>query len=486
MFKALRHRWQHEWESARRHFTACPACGQWTPRGICTWCGVETATGTVPAAAGPGGPAAISGLRRTAARRAAEHLTLLLSLLKWLALGSIIGILSGTASAAFLGALDWATSTRLRTPGLLLALPAAGVAIAWMYRRFGQGAERGNNLILEEIHQPGGAVPIQMAPLVLAGTVTSHLFGASVGREGTAVQMGGSLAALVARLFRLSPADRRILLMGGISGGFGSVFGTPLAGTVFGMEVLRVGAIRYEALVACLTAAFVGDRVTAARGIHHTPYAVGQVPAFAPAVFAKVLLAGCAFGLAALLFTELAHGFRALFQRLIPWPLLRPAAGGLAVIGLTFLLGTREYLGLGVPMIQASFARPVPGLAFLYKTAFTTLSLGAGFVGGEVTPLFFTGATLGNALGQLLGLPLDFMAALGFVAVFAGAANTPLSCILLGAELFGGAPLPYIGIATVVSYVFSGHRGIYGAQRVETPKSKSVPIPAGIVLSRWK
>ncbi len=474
--KSFVHSLRRELQAAAAQFTACPSCGQWTAPGTCTACGTANSpSGRTPPTASHRGPALIRW-------RPGEHALLLLSILKWLLLGSIVGVLSGTASAAFLAALAWATDTRLQTPQLLWGLPAAGMIIGWLYTRWGGGAEKGNNLILDQIHRPQGQVPLRMAPLVLLGTVTTHLFGGSAGREGTAVQMGGSLADAVARLLRLAPADRRILLMSGISGGFGSVFGTPLAGTVFGMEVLRVGAIRYDALVGCMAAAFVGDQVTQAWGLHHTHYLVSAVPDFSAAVFAKVLLAGALFGLAALLFAELAHGFKSLFRAWLPWP-LRPVVGALLVIGLTWLAGTRAYLGLGVPMIQQSFtAEPVPTTAFLWKTVFTTVTLGAGFQGGEVTPLFFVGATLGNALAHPLALPPAFLAALGFVAVFAGAANTPLACVLMGAELFGAAPLPYIGIACIISYVFSGHRGIYAAQRLETAKSKSVPVPPGTAL----
>lgn len=525
--RPLMQRLQQEWQESSQQFTTCPFCHQWSPRGACPHCGTGTESGaaatgaaarpgliprlraelqqaaarftvcgacgqwTAPGAcAACGAPAGQPAVAGPAAQRPAlirwnpsEQAMLLFSLLKWLALGSLVGVLSGTASAAFLTALEWATGTRVAHPGLLWALPAAGLLIGWIYSRLGRGAEKGNNLILDQIHRPQGQVPLRMAPLVLLGTVTTHLFGGSAGREGTAVQMGASLADGVARLLRLAPGDRRILLMSGISGGFGSVFGTPLAGTVFGMEVLRVGAIRYEALVACLAAAFVGDQVTVAWGIHHGHYAVAAVPALTTGVLGRVLLAGVAFGLAALLFAELAHGCKSLFGALAPSPLLRPVVGGFLVIGLTYLAGTREYLGLGVPMIRQAFtAEPVPALAFLWKTVFTTLTLGAGFQGGEVTPLFFVGATLGNALASPLALPPDFLAALGFVAVFAGAANTPLACILMGAELFGAGPLPFIGVASVISYVISGHRGIYAAQRVETAKSQSVPVPPGTAL----
>lgn len=458
------------------HMLTCSDCGQWTAKGRCLHCG--SSGGGEP----PEHDLSFPGIMMPRFNPH-EQIMLFLSILKWVSLGSVVGLLSGSASALFLASLEWATGQRLQTPALLWGLPAAGAAVGWLYSRFGKGSEKGNNLILDQIHRPNQQVPLRMAPLVLLGTVATQLFGGSAGREGTAVQMGSSLADAVAHRLRLSGTDRRLLLMSGISGGFGSVFGTPLAGTVFGMEVLRVGAIRYEAMVACLTAAMVGDRVTLAWGIKHSHYAVTSVPEFSLPVALKILVSGVLFGLAALLFAELTHALKTLFKTLVPSPSLRPAAGGLLVILLALSVGTRQYLGLGLPLIEGSFSpEPVPAMAFFWKTVFTALTLGTGFQGGEVTPLFVVGATLGNVLGYLWSLPPDLMAAVGFVAVFAGAANTPLACLLLGAELFGAAPLPYIGIGTIISYVFSGHRGIYLAQRVETAKSKSVPVPNGVSL----
>jgi H+/Cl- antiporter ClcA len=405
-----------------------------------------------------------------------ERRVLLGSLLKWTLLGTAVGVLAGSAAALFLWSLEAVTRTRNAHPWLLFLLPAGGVAIGWLYHRFGRLAGRGNNLILDQLHGAGERVPLRMAPMVLAGTLVTHLLGGSAGREGTAVQMGGSLADTLARLLRLGPADRRLLLMSGISGGFAGVFGTPLAGTIFGVEVIRTGNIRYDGLVPSLVAALVSSRVADAWGVHHSHYSFGPLPAFSVALFAKVALAGLAFGLAALLFTDLVHIMKRMFAALIPVQVLRPAAGGLLVVALVYLVGTRDYTGLGIPMISAAFEGPVPDLAFIWKILFTAVTLGAGFQGGEVTPLFFVGATLGNLLGRLLAVPVSFMAGLGFVAVFAGAANTPLACIVMGVELFGHEALPYMGLACVFAYVFSGHRGIYASQRLGVPKAGSLPF----------
>jgi H+/Cl- antiporter ClcA len=295
--------------------------------------------------------------------------------------------------------------------------------------------------------------------------------------------MGGSLAAWLARRLRLDAPSTRVLLMAGVSAGFASVFGTPLAGAVFGLEVLAIGRLRYDALIPCLIAAIVGDQTCTAWGVHHTHYEVADVPPIDLLLCGRVLAASVAFALAAVLFAEITHGLSWLFKQYVPWAPGRPVIGGLAVIGLTWLVGTRDYLGLGVPVIVQSF-RPdgVDTWAFFWKLVFTAVTLGAGFKGGEVTPLFFIGATLGCTLAPLLGLPTAFLAALGFVAVFAGAANTPLACTLMGVELFGERLAVPLALACCSAYVWSGHRGIYLSQRVDTPKIDSLQTRTEVTL----
>ncbi len=412
-----------------------------------------------------------------------EQVALVTSLFKWCLLGAAVGVLSGVASAAFLVGLDWATNTRNAAPWLLWLLPLAGVFIGWIYSQFGRDVEGGNNLLLERIHAAEGDVSWRMAPLIALSTIGTHLFGGSAGREGTAVQMGGSLADYLARWLKLSRQDRRMLLMGGISGGFGSVFGTPLAGTIFGLEVLSVGRIRYDALVPCFVASTVGDLVCRGLGVGHHVYVVDIVPRVTPGLLLWVLLAGLAFGMTSLAFAELTHAIQHAMKSLVKRPWLRPFFGGLAMIGLTYAVGSRDYLGLGLPLIEESFT---PGgvvfWAFALKLLFTAVTLGTGFKGGEVTPLFCIGATLGFAFASLTGQPTAMFAALGFVAVFAGAANTPLACVLMGIELFGAGLAVPLTLACIVSYIASGHRGIYLSQRVDTPKASAVIVPDGMVL----
>jgi H+/Cl- antiporter ClcA len=271
------------------------------------------------------------------------------------------------------------------------------------------------------------------------------------------------------------------MLIAAIAGGFGAVFGVPIAGVVFGLEVQAVGRIRYEALVPCLAASVVGDLVVRGLGIDHTPLPqLGHV-GLDLALLGKVALAGLVFGVAGILFSELTHGCKRLFARLVPWVPGRPVVGGMVVILLTLSVGSQTYNGLSLGLIGDSFAGTAGSWSWLLKIVFTAVTLGALFQGGEVTPLFVIGAALGAALAAPLGVPLTLLTALGFVAVFAGAANTPLACTIMGVELFGGGAVAYFATACVVAYVFSSHRGIYGAQRVAVAKGDEV-VDDGMAL----
>ncbi len=416
-------------------------------------------------------------LRRAFSFAPAEFLATLWLMIRWALLGGLVGVLAGVASTIFLVSLSWATQTRLAQPYLLFGLPLVGLLIGWVYQRFGGAAARGTNLVIEEVNLNRARIPLRMTPLVLLGTILTHLFGGSVGREGTAVQMGASLADTLRRLFGLRGENRRLLIMAGISGGFGSVFGTPLAGFVFGMEVQRVGRIRYDGVVPCLAAACIGDLTARALGVTHTHHA--PLPAVPIDLFLliKVLVAGIAFGLTSLLFVELLHAVKHVLSKFIKATPLRLAVGGVAIIALTFLVGSQDYLGLSEGLIARSLAGDsVPTFAFLLKLLFTAVTLGSGFVGGEVTPLFVMGATLGHALGGALNVDPTWLAGIGFAAVFAGASNTPLACALMGVELFGSGSALYMALACVAAYLASGHRGIYSAQRIDTPKNARAAV----------
>jgi H+/Cl- antiporter ClcA len=404
----------------------------------------------------------------------------LYSRIKWIALLLAIGSVIGSACAFFLWSLELVTQLRWAHPWLLYLLPVSGLLVGLIYHHYGTSIEGGNNLLLEEIHQPSVGIPKRMMPLILFGTLMTHLFGGSAGREGTAVQMGGSIASAFAKPFKLRDEKLRLLLLAGIAAGFGGVFGTPLAGAIFAIEVLSIGKVHWRELLPCLIAAYAGDWACNAWHIHHTQYAIHLSW---PLLFSnsdlilKILLTSLIFGLVSKLFSESVHAAQFCFKQLIHIPYLRPFAGGLLIIGLVHLLGSSDYLGLGVhaqnsssPSIVNAFYTHLSSTAWLWKIIFTVITLSCGFKGGEVTPLFFIGATLGNTLAWVLNVPIDLFAALGFIAVFAAASNTPIACTVMGMELFGAEYGALFGLSCFIAFLCSGHSGIYLSQKIHKPK----------------
>jgi H+/Cl- antiporter ClcA len=386
-------------------------------------------------------------------------------------LGAVVGVACGAASAAFLLLLEGATHLRETHRAIVYALPLAGIALGFVYERWGASIKGGSDLVIDTIHEHRVQIPLRMAPMVLVGTVLTHLFGGSAGREGTAVQMGASLADEIAHRLHLTKPMRRLLLVAGLAGGFGSVFGTPIAGAIFGLEVLAIGRMELRALFPALVASFVGDVVTRRLGVVHTPYPqLTHVPITFP-LLAELALIGVAMALATVAFVELTHHLKAFLQKRIPRLPVRMFLGGCAVVAMWRLLGSDDYLGLGMPTIARAFHDPsLPWFAFAAKILFTAVTLSAGFLGGEVTPLFFVGATLGAVLARLLGLPLELGAGVGIAAVFGAAANAPIALSIMAVELLGWNVMPHVFVVTGIAFLLAGHRGIYAAQRLVRTK----------------
>ena len=395
--------------------------------------------------------------------------TIFLSL-KWIFICVLTGIFSGSASAFFLVALEWVTQFREHNNWIIWLLPIGGLYIGWLYHQYGKTVVKGNNLLLEEYENPQKTIPFKMAPMVLASTLITHLFGGSAGREGTAVQMGGAIADQFTRILKLDDSDRKTLIILGISAGFASVFGTPLAGAIFALEVLYFSKISLKSSILSFLVAYAAYFTVEFWQVEHTHYQIPEIPEMSLHLIPWIIVASIAFGLAAMLFSRTTHFWARLFAKTIEYPPLRPFVGGLVLVIAIYLMGTTQYIGLGIPSIVDSFSNASQSHDFLLKILFTGFTLGAGFKGGEVTPLFFVGATLGSALSLVIPLPIALLAGMGFVAVFSGATHTPIACTVMGMELFGLESGLFIGIACLVAYFSSGSIGIYHSQIVKGAK----------------
>lgn len=386
------------------------------------------------------------------------------AILKWVMICILLSIGIGTFCAAFLWTLNFVTNWRENHLWIIYFLPIAGFAIGLAYYYWGKNVVEGNNLLISELQSPQKPIPFIMAPLIFTSTLITHLFGGSAGREGTAVQIGGTCADQFTKLFKLNSAERKIVIICGISAGFSAVFGTPLAATIFGLEVFVLTGLTYYAIIPAIASAFIANYVSNLWGIDHIHYQILSTPIITIKNISLVIVAGVIFGLTARLFSTLNHKFASIFHK-IKYPPIRPLIGGAILVILFLLFNTTKYIGLGIPTIQESFVIQQAYYVFFLKILFCVLTLGAGFKGGEVTPLFFIGATLGSFLSIYLPLPTSFLAALGFVAVFAGAANTPIACLIMGIEMFGVESSIYLILVCCIAYLFSGHKGIYSAQK---------------------
>ncbi|PKQ44036.1 voltage-gated chloride channel family protein [Confluentibacter flavum] len=415
-----------------------------------------------------------------------EQIPLLLYLFKWIFICLLLGAIVGSISAFFLLSLDWVTNWRESHVWIIALLPVGGFIIGLSYHLYGNSVVKGNNLLLEEFHSPKKIIPFRMAPLVLFGTLLTHLFGGSAGREGTAVQIGGAIADRFTKILKLSKRDRKIVLIAGISAGFASVFGTPLAGGIFALEVLVLGRIRLDAIIPSFMAAVLANYFCDIWNVSHTHYHISSVAEMTPINLLWSLLAGAIFGLVAMIFSKSTHFWSHLFNKNVKYPPLRPVIGGTILAIAIYFMGTTKYIGLGIPTIVDAFNIDLNSYDFLLKILFTSFTLGAGFKGGEVTPLFFIGATLGNVLIWFIPLPMGLLAGMGFVAVFAGATNTPIACTVMAIELFGIESGVFMALACSTAYLFSGHSGIYTSQIIGSPKHNSFIREKGMQLSEIK
>jgi H+/Cl- antiporter ClcA len=385
--------------------------------------------------------------------------------LRWLVLGAFVGLLAGAAVSIFIRLLNIVTDFRNANLWIIVFLPIAGMLSVWLYNTFSKESNAGNDLIIDEVLEFRGRIRFRMAPLILASTLLTHLFGGSAGREGTAVQMSGALAGKLAQVLKLVKQDARLIVMAGISGGFSAIFGTPVAGAIFGMEVITRGQIHFVSAIACVASALTAGLFTRTFSPVHESYHVVPFPALDLILIGKLLLLCIPFALASTVFSEGTHWISKKSTEWIKNGYLRVAAGAAIVLLLFLILRDPDYLGLSLPLVQRPLNGEVmPYYAFALKMLLTMVTLGFGFKGGEVTPLFVIGALLGSALAPVFGIPVTAIAAIGFVSVFAAASKTPIACTIMGIEIFGASYAAPLILVNFICFVLSGHSGIYQSQ----------------------
>jgi H+/Cl- antiporter ClcA len=413
-------------------------------------------------------------------KKIVEESVLFISIFKWLLLASCIGIIVGISTTVFLKFLGFGIASAGRYQFYYLFLPAALFASALIVKIFAPDAEgHGTEKIIEAVHRHSGKMKLAVVPVKLVATVITIAFGGSAGKEGPAAQIGAALSSGFSRLFRFGDRDRKKLVICGISAGFATVFGTPIAGALFGVEVLFVGSMLYDVLLPSFVAGIVGYQVSTALGVTYFHGLHSVIPAFSSFFFLKVCLAGLFFGLCSLILIEVLGLFHRASGRLRIRTPYKGIAGGIALAALSFLFSTR-YLGLGIETIEKALAgEAVPGGAFLLKMLFTAITLSFGGSGGIITPIFFIGAAAGSSFGTLMGFDLSLFSSIGMVSLLAGAANTPISASIMAIELFGPEIAPYASVACIVSYLMTGHRSVYPSQILALAKSSSLSVPTG-------
>lgn len=391
---------------------------------------------------------------------------------KWLVMGVFIGVLVGTVASCFGHVLVFVNNLRGQWPLLKLGLPIGGLAIVFLYRFFKNHSDKGTNTVVASL-QSSTDIPWKMAPLIFVSTVITHLFGGSAGREGAALQLGGSIANKLGRVLKLSESDRHMVIMCGMSAGFSALFGTPMAAAVFSMEVVRVGSMHYSAFVPCVVSSMTAHFTAKFFQVPPETFLFTNVPQIDPVNFVLILVFAVVVALVSILFCVMLHGTEHFLEKKLKNPYIRIAVVGTVIVALTFLLGTDVYLGSGMGIIEDIFHHggTVDWYAFLLKILFTALTIGAGFKGGEIVPSFTIGAAFGCCVAGLMGLPVELVTACGMIGVFCGVTNSPITSLLIGFELFGFAGMPYFLTTVAVTYMLSGYHSLYNTQIFDESKT---------------
>ncbi len=400
------------------------------------------------------------------------------AVIRWAVFAVITGAVIGPVGAFFCSAMDLVTELRTERPVLLFCLPFGAVVISYMYNvlRKNDGGATGTNLVLSAI-QSQDEIPLRMAPLIFVSTIFSHFAGASVGREGAALQMGGSIGNALGHVFKLDYQDKNTIIMCGMSAAFSAVFGTPITAAVFSMEVVSVGIMHYTALMPCVISSFVARAIARSLGFDDLTYMLPAVPTFGVKNALIVAAFALVCGIASMIFCIAMSRTESLAEKRIPNIYVRAFLGGTMVLILTLIVGNQTYNGTGIVLIrEALTGGEIMMAAFIPKAIFTILSIAAGYRGGEIVPSFCIGCSLGVCFSRLLGMPAEWsviLAAIGMGAFFCGVTNSPITSLLLSLELFGMEGAPYYFLAVAISYTISGYYGLYKTQKIMFSKYKS-------------
>ncbi|MBR4754929.1 MAG: chloride channel protein [Lachnospiraceae bacterium] len=398
-------------------------------------------------------------------RRARNMSTYLENMLKWCFLALFTGGICGTIGVAFHYIVAFVTSFRGENPWTLYCLPVAGLLIVLLYRGAKMADDGGTNTIINSVRS-ADKIPIAMAPLIFIGTMLTHLCGGSSGREGAALQLGGSIAAFLGRIIKLKDEDIRVITMCGMSAVFSALFGTPLTAAVFSMEVVHVGIMHYSSFLPCIVSSLTSSVIAGALGVEKEAMAAPVISQLGLHHMGQVIIIALICALVSVLFVETMHFAGHTYKKFFKNQYIRIVVGACLVIGLTLLLGTYDYNGAGMPVIERALHEPARPEAFILKIIMTALTLGAGFKGGEIVPSFFIGATLGNVVATLIGFDMGLGAAVGMICFFCAVVNCPIASILLSVEFFGGGNVAIFGLACAVSYLISGYGSLYSSQRI--------------------
>lgn len=393
-------------------------------------------------------------------------------LLRWIIFASVTGVVLGLVAAAFNFCLTKAVSIRENNVGIAIFLPIVGLLIVYLYKKYSNSQDKGTNLVLSSINSDE-RIPLRMAPLIFISTVLTQMFGGSAGREGAALQIGGSIGNFLGDWFRLDTKDRKVFIMSGMSAAFSAIFGTPVAASIFSIEVGSVGIMQYSALVPCTISSLVASSIGKSLGCHSPNYIIKGLSDFNFVTGGKTIVLACLCAGVSVIFCIMLHKFGHIFRKFSPDQYERVFMGGTMILCITLILGTTRYSGTGMEVISDALNGTALKSDFFWKMLFTAITLACGFKGGEIIPSFFVGATFGCVIGPVLGLSPSLCAAIGMISVFCGVTNCPIASLLIALELFGKEPILYFLLAIAISYMLSGYYSLYKTQRIAVSKYKN-------------